>query len=149
MIHATIASMLPQLAIRADALTKSFGTVHALSGIDLLVPTGTVYGLLGPNGAGKTTAVRIFSSLLRPDGGRAVVAGFDVVRQPDELRMVIGLSGQFAAVDENLTGRENLWMFGRLYHSVVSRRSAGRRSSWTSSSCWTRVTGSSRRTRVA
>ena len=86
---------------------------------------GTVLGLLGPNGAGKTTAVRIFSSLLRPDGGRATVAGFDVVRQPDELRMVIGLSGQFAAVDENLTGRENLWMFGRLYQ--LSRAEAVRR----------------------
>ena len=106
-------------AILAEGLVKIYKTrkseVRALDGFDLRVAEGTVLGLLGPNGAGKTTAVRIFSSLLRPDGGRATVAGFDVIRQADELRMVIGLSGQFAAVDENLTGRENLWMFGRLY----------------------------------
>jgi ABC-2 type transport system ATP-binding protein len=106
-------------AILAEGLVKIYKSrkneVRALDGLDLQVAEGTVLGLLGPNGAGKTTAVRIFSSLLRPDAGRATVAGFDVVRQPDELRMVIGLSGQFAAVDENLTGRENLWMFGRLY----------------------------------
>ena len=116
-------------AILAEGLVKVYKTrkseVRALDGFDLSVGEGTVLGLLGPNGAGKTTAVRIFSSLLRPDGGRATVAGFDVVRQPDELRMVIGLSGQFAAVDENLTGRENLWMFGRLYQ--LSRAEAVRR----------------------
>ena len=116
-------------AILAEGLVKIYKTrkneVRALDGFDLSVGEGTVLGLLGPNGAGKTTAVRIFSSLLRPDGGRATVAGFDVVRQPDELRMVIGLSGQFAAVDENLTGRENLWMFGRLYQ--LSRAEAVRR----------------------
>jgi len=116
-------------AILAEGLLKIYKTrkteVRALDGFDLRVAEGTVLGLLGPNGAGKTTAVRIFSSLLRPDGGRATVAGFDVVRQADELRMVIGLSGQFAAVDENLTGRENLWMFGRLYQ--LSRAEAVRR----------------------
>jgi len=116
-------------AILAEGLVKIYKTrkteVRALDGFDLRVAEGTVLGLLGPNGAGKTTAVRIFSSLLRPDGGRATVAGFDVVRQADELRMVIGLSGQFAAVDENLTGRENLWMFGRLYQ--LSRAEAVRR----------------------
>jgi ABC-2 type transport system ATP-binding protein len=116
-------------AILAEGLVKIYRTrknqVRALDGFDLSVAEGTVLGLLGPNGAGKTTAVRIFSSLLRPDGGRATVAGFDVVRQPDELRMVIGLSGQFAAVDENLTGRENLWMFGRLYQ--LGRAEAVRR----------------------
>jgi ABC-2 type transport system ATP-binding protein len=116
-------------AILAEGLVKIYKTrkneVRALDGFDLRVAEGTVLGLLGPNGAGKTTAVRIFSSLLRPDAGRATVAGFDVVRQADELRMVIGLSGQFAAVDENLTGRENLWMFGRLYQ--LGRAEAVRR----------------------
>jgi ABC-2 type transport system ATP-binding protein len=116
-------------AILAEGLVKIYKSrkseVRALDGFDLRVAEGTVLGLLGPNGAGKTTAVRIFSSLLRPDGGRATVAGFDVVRQADALRLVIGLSGQFAAVDENLTGRENLWMFGRLYQ--LSRAEAVRR----------------------
>ena len=125
MIHATIASMSPQLAIRADALTKSFGTVHALSGIDLLVPTGTVYGLLGPNGAGKTTAVRILTTILEPDSGRAEVLGLDVTRHPQAVRETIGLAGQYAAVDENLTGRENLRMVGRLAH--LSRDQVGPR----------------------
>jgi ABC-2 type transport system ATP-binding protein len=116
MIYDTIACMSPQLAIRADALTKSFGTVQALSGIDLLVPTGTIYGLLGPNGAGKTTAVRILTTILEPDGGRAEVLGLDVTRHPQAVRESIGLAGQYAAVDENLTGRENLRLVGRLAH---------------------------------
>ncbi len=118
-------------AITAEGLVKVYRTrkneVRALDGLDLTVAEGTVLGLLGPNGAGKTTTVRILATLLRPDEGRAVVAGFDVVRQADELRSVIGLSGQFAAVDENLTGRENLWMFGRLYQldsADARRRSA-------------------------
>src|SRR5687767_11221990 len=106
-------------AITAEGLVKVYRSrkseVRALDGFDLEVPQGTVVGLLGPNGAGKTTAVRILATLLKPDGGHATVAGFDVVRQPDEIRRVIGLSGQYAAVDENLTGRENLWLFGRLY----------------------------------
>jgi ABC-2 type transport system ATP-binding protein len=89
--------------------------VRALDGVDLEVPEGTVLGLLGPNGAGKTTTVRILATLLRPDAGRAVVAGHDVVTEPQQVRRAIGLSGQYAAVDENLTGRENLTMFGRLY----------------------------------
>src|ERR1700741_452138 len=100
--------------IRASGLVKRFGDVTALDGLDLAVPQGTVLGLLGPNGAGKTTTVRIFATLLKPDGGRATVAGFDVVRQAQEIRSVIGLSGQYAAVDENLTGRENLILFARL-----------------------------------
>ena len=105
--------------IEAEGLVKIYRTrkseVRALDGVDLTVEEGTVLGLLGPNGAGKTTAVRILATLLRPDGGRATVAGFDVVRQAQQLRHVIGLSGQYAAVDENLTARENLWLFGRLY----------------------------------
>ncbi len=102
--------------IRAEGLKKSFGDVHALKGVDLSVEPATVFGLLGPNGAGKTTAVRILTTLLSPDGGRAEVGGYDVVRDAESLRHVIGLAGQAAAVDANLTGLENLEMVGRLYH---------------------------------
>jgi ABC-2 type transport system ATP-binding protein len=106
-------------AISAEGLVKVYKSrkseVRALDGVDLEVPEGTILGLLGPNGAGKTTTVRILATLLKPDAGHATVAGFDVVKQAQELRRVIGLSGQYAAVDENLTGRENLVMFGRLY----------------------------------
>jgi ABC-2 type transport system ATP-binding protein len=102
-------------AIHAEGLVKTFGTVRALDGVDLDVPESTVLGLLGPNGAGKTTAVRVLTTLLRPDSGTAVVAGVDVLKQPNEVRRKIGLSGQFAAVDEYLTGRENLRMVGELY----------------------------------
>jgi len=101
--------------ISAEGVTKSFGDVHALTGVDLEVEAGTVYGLLGPNGAGKTTMVRILTTLLRPDAGHATVAGYDIVSQATELRYAIGLAGQYAAVDEILTGRENLEMVGRLY----------------------------------
>src|SRR5918998_6019403 len=95
-------------AIYAEGLRKSFGDVHALAGVDLAVPPGTVLGLLGPNGAGKTTTVRILTTILRPDAGRARVLGVDVVARPDRARPLLGLAGQYAAVDENLTGRENL-----------------------------------------
>lgn len=103
-------------AILAEGLEKSYGKTRALGGLDLRAKEGTILGLLGPNGAGKTTAVRILTTLLRPDAGRAEVAGLDVVRQAARLRSRIGLTGQYAAVDEYLTGRENLEMFGRLYH---------------------------------
>jgi ABC-2 type transport system ATP-binding protein len=103
-------------AIFAEGLSRSFGKVRALDGVDLAVPAGTILGLLGPNGAGKTTAVRILTTLLRPDAGRAQVAGRDVVREAPEIRSLIGLAGQYAAVDETLTGRENISMVGHLYH---------------------------------
>jgi ABC-2 type transport system ATP-binding protein len=113
-------------AIWAEGLRKSYGKTLALDGLDLRVEEGTILGLLGPNGAGKTTVVRILTTLLSPDAGRAEVAGLDVVRQADELRSRIGLTGQYAAVDEYLTGRENLEMVGRLYHlpKRVARRRA-------------------------
>mgnify|MGYP002630409353 FL=1 len=112
--------------IEARGLVKKFGDVVALDGLDLTVLEGSVLGLLGPNGAGKTTAVRILTTLLKPDVGSATVAGFDVVKQANKVRGVIGLTGQYAAVDEYLTGRENLRMFGDLYHlkqSYVRERS--------------------------
>ncbi len=102
------------LAIRAEGLVKRFGQLTALDGVDLEVQQGTVFGLLGPNGAGKTTAVRILATILRPDEGRAEVLGRDVVHQADAVRRRIGLAGQYAAVDPNLTGRENLRMVGLL-----------------------------------
>jgi daunorubicin resistance ABC transporter ATP-binding subunit len=101
-------------AILVEGLAKRFGDVVALDGIDFQVPAGTVFGLLGPNGAGKTTAIRILTTILAPDGGRAEVLGLDVVGQADEVRYRIGLAGQYAAVDPNLTGRENLRLTGRL-----------------------------------
>ncbi|MDQ7911042.1 ATP-binding cassette domain-containing protein [Phytohabitans sp. ZYX-F-186] len=104
-----------EIAIEAEGLVKKYGAVVALDGFDLSVPQGTVMGLLGPNGAGKTTAVRVFTTLLKPDAGRARVAGLDVVADARRLRGLIGLSGQYAAVDEHLTGFENLDMVGRLY----------------------------------
>jgi ABC-2 type transport system ATP-binding protein len=105
-----------EAAIHAEGLVKHFGEVRAVDGLDLTVPYGTVVGLLGPNGAGKTTTVRILATLLRADSGRATVAGIDVASKPDAVRRAIGLTGQYAAVDEYLTGRENLDMVGRLYH---------------------------------
>jgi ABC-2 type transport system ATP-binding protein len=103
-------------AIFAEGLEKSYGSVRALCGVDFATATGSVLGMLGPNGAGKTTAVRILATLLEPDAGTARVAGLDVVRDAPRLRSKIGLAGQYAAVDENLTGFENLEMVGRLYH---------------------------------
>jgi ABC-2 type transport system ATP-binding protein len=107
-------------AIEAEGLVKHYGQTKALSGFDLVVPAGTVYGLLGPNGAGKTTAVRVFATLLRPDGGRARVQGRDVVTEAAEVRRQIGLTGQYAALDEYLTGRANLIMIGQLSRLTAS-----------------------------
>ena len=111
-------------AIRAEGLRKRFRQTQALAGVDLDVPAGTVLGLLGPNGAGKTTTVRVLTTLTAPDAGRAEVAGFDVVRHPHLVRALIGVTGQFSAVDGRLTGRENLVMVGRLHH--LTRRAARR-----------------------
>ncbi|CAM4383109.1 ATP-binding cassette domain-containing protein [Nocardia ninae] len=108
-------------AIVAEGLVKRYGDLVALDGLDLSVPAGTVTALLGPNGAGKTTTVRVLTTLLVPDAGRATVAGIDVLREPRTLRSRIGASGQYAAVDEYLTGFENLEMVGRLYHMGVQR----------------------------
>lgn len=105
-----------QPAIVVSGIHKSFGQIKALAGLDLTVDQGSILALLGPNGAGKTTLVRILSTLLLADQGSAKVCGFDVVHEADKLRVVLGLAGQFAAVDENLTGRENLQLVGRLYH---------------------------------
>ena len=115
-------------AVVVEDLVKTYGATRALDGASLTVPEGTVLGLLGPNGAGKTTTVRVLTTLLRPDSGRASVLGIDVLQRPDALRRVIGLAGQYAAVDDKLTGRENLRLVGRLYHlprgEVVSRTDA-------------------------
>jgi ABC-2 type transport system ATP-binding protein len=110
------------MAIEAAGLRKSFGKVQALRGVDLAVPQGSVCALLGPNGAGKTTAVRVLATLVRPDGGTALVAGHDVVREPGKVREAIGLAGQHAAVDDDLTGRENLLILGLMQH--LGRRRA-------------------------
>ena len=116
--------------VEATGLTKTYksktGTVHALAGLDLSVPRGTVKALLGPNGAGKTTVVKILTTLIRPNSGSASIDGMDVVARPKAVRRIIGVSGQYAAVDENLTGFENLEMVGRLYHlgAAASRKRA-------------------------
>ncbi len=112
-------------AILVEGLRKSFGQVHALRGVDFAVPRGTILGMLGPNGAGKTTAVKILTTLLRPDAGTATVEGYDVVRNADAVRRQIGLAGQSAAIQEELTGRENLEIMGRLHH--IGRAAARRR----------------------
>jgi ABC-2 type transport system ATP-binding protein len=121
----TIAQNTTELAVETSAIIKRYGNVTALDGLDLAVPAGTVLGLLGPNGAGKTTAVSVLTTLIKPDGGWARVAGVDVVKEPQRVRSLIGLSGQYAAVDEHLTATENLEMIGCLYG--MKRREARRR----------------------
>jgi oleandomycin transport system ATP-binding protein len=118
-----------ELAIAASGLTKRFGSTQALDGVDLLAPAGTILGVLGPNGAGKTTAVRILATLLRPDAGDARVGGLDVVREADAVRRMIGLTGQYASVDEALTGTQNLVLIGRedMWGVVRSRPSSAAR----------------------
>jgi daunorubicin/doxorubicin transport system ATP-binding protein len=113
------------LAIETEGLVKVFGETRAVDGINLAVPAGTVYGVLGPNGAGKTTTIRMLATLLRPDAGRAVVLGHDVVSEPDAVRALVSLTGQFASMDEELTGRENLVLLGRLLG--LSRRATRER----------------------
>jgi len=117
--------MTNDLMVEAEGLVKRFGATHALRGVDLVIPRGTVHGVLGPNGAGKTTAVRILSTLLKPDGGTAKIAGFDVVHDAEQVRGMIGLTGQYASVDEDLTGRQNLVLFGTLLD--LGRKGARRR----------------------
>jgi len=116
-----------QFAVEMRGVVKRFGDTVALNGVDLVVPPGAVYGLLGPNGAGKTTSVKVLTTLIRPDAGTACIDGIDVVAQPDEVRRRIGLTGQYAAVDERLTARENLVYVGRLFHlgTSESRKRAG------------------------
>jgi ABC-2 type transport system ATP-binding protein len=117
---ANLSGMISEHAIHAEGLVKNFGRTRALDGLDLDVAEGSLLALLGPNGAGKTTAVRILTTLLKPDAGHASVAGFDVVQQPDRIKSRIGLAGQSVAIDEYMTGRENLEMIGRLYHLRVA-----------------------------
>jgi len=132
------------IAVKAQDLVKVFsqGNVRALDGVSFNIETGTVLGLLGPNGAGKTTAVRILSTILEPDSGRASILGHDVKKEPEAVRRLIGLAGQYATVDENLTGRENIRMVGRLSH--LSRKISTGRAGWR-----TPATGCSRPTRGA
>src|SRR5438445_6195900 len=123
---------MPDSAVHVEGVVKRFRTTMALAGVDLQVQEATVFGLLGPNGAGKTTLVRVLATLLTPDAGRAEVFGRDVVHDAAGVRELLGLTGQFAAVDEMLTGRENLVMFGRLFD--LSAGEAGRRARRSSSS---------------
>ena len=123
--HSNLRREIVTLAIEVSGLEKSFGEVQALRGIDFTVEQGTIIGLLGPNGSGKTTTVRILATLLKADAGTAKVGGFDVSNSSDQVRTMIGLTGQYAAVDEYLTGRENLQLFGQLFH--LSKKDAAAR----------------------
>jgi oleandomycin transport system ATP-binding protein len=119
-----------QTAVSTRGLVKRFGDQVAVDGVDLDVPVGSVFGLLGPNGAGKTTIVRMLATLLAPDGGTATVGGYDVVRQAHAVRRLIGLTGQYASVDESLSGRENLYMIGRLLDRLHGTHGSGLMRCW-------------------
>ena len=137
-------------AIEAEGLRKRFGTTQALDGVDLAAREGTVLGVLGPNGAGKTTAVRILATLLQADAGHATVGGYDVVKQPHQVRQTIGLTGQYASVDEDLTGTQNLVMIGQLLNlSAPRRQGPGRGAARAGSTCPTPPAGSPRPTPAA
>ena len=136
-------------AIAVEGLEKSYGDVHALCGVDFTAQTGSILGLLGPNGAGKTTAVRILATLLKPTAGPRRVVGLDVAKDADELRTKIGLAGQYAAIDENLTGFENIEMVGQLYHLPRPRRASGPTSCSSASTSPRPAAGPRRRTRAA
>ncbi len=136
-------------AVLAEGLRKRFGETQALDGVDLSVQRAKVLGLLGPNGAGKTTAVRIFTTLIRPDAGRAFIDGIDVVAEPMRAKARIGLTGQYAAVDERLTGAENLEHVGRLYHMPVAAPASAGASCSSGSISSTPATESSRATPAA
>ena len=136
-------------AIEADGLVKSFGDTRAVDGVDLEVPRGAVYGVLGPNGAGKTTTIRMLATLLRPDAGRARVLGHDIVHEADAVRGLVSLTGQLASVDEDLTGRENLILLGRLLGYSRAAPSSVPRSCSTPSGSPTRRAARSRTTRAA
>ena len=136
-------------AVETRALVKRFGATTAVDGVDLVVPHGAVYGLLGPNGAGKTTIVRMLTTLVRPDEGVALVDGIDVCRDPNGVRRRIGLTGQYAAVEERLTGRENMNYVARLFHMPKADRRGAPTSCSSGSTSSTPPTVSSRPTRVA
>ena len=123
------------LAIEASGLVKSFRGTRAVDGVDLAVCRGSVYGVLGPNGAGKTTTIRMLATLIRPDAGSARVLGHDVVREADAVRRAVSLTGQLASVDEDLTGRENLLLLGRLLGYRLPQPESARQSCWTPSVC--------------
>ena len=137
-------------AVLAEGLKKRFGETQALDGVDLRVERAQVVGLLGPNGAGKTTAVRVFTTLIKPDEGRAYIDGIDVLAEPSRAKARIGLTGQYAAVDERLTGAENLEHVGRLYHMPVADGASSGAASCSNGSISSRpATASSRATRAA
>ncbi|MFD0534566.1 ATP-binding cassette domain-containing protein [Actinomadura luteofluorescens] len=123
------------LAVETSGLVRTFGETRAVNGVDLAVPTGIVHSLLGPNGAGKTTLLRILTTLLRPTEGTARVLGHDVVREADAVRSRVSVTGQSTSIDEDLTGRENLAMVGRLLGHRGPRRGSGPTTWWTPSSC--------------
>jgi ABC-2 type transport system ATP-binding protein len=133
---AVVRRRMADLAIEADGLVKTFGANRAVDGVDLAVRAGTVFGVLGPNGAGKTTTVRMLATLLRPDVGRAQVFGHDDVREPRAVRSLVGVTGQYASVDEDLSATENLMIFARLLGLSRGRAPTTAAACWRSSTWW-------------